>query len=290
MSWFQGQPGATPGEPSAEGPDPGGCVRARVELARDGRSWTEHIDVLATLARVLEEQGHAVGSHDTWLDHAQTGLVIRPLFHELVPLENGGFRTVTTIGFSHPELVPREVFEYQHGWSDSVEGSIRAGFEQWAQIDLIALLDALKPMPETCMMMEMSFPEQEGAPARIRRIILSPVAHYPANPTAPAAESRPAEPDDDGEHPPFCACCLFTRSFLAFKDLVEDDAFHGIRIYAARGVDGALEADCRVDGNDWEPGAQAVREYVKMWAGTGFEFRKQYVVLTNAPRGDAAGP
>ncbi len=287
LSGYEEQPGAAPGDSSAERPDFEGCVTARVELTRDGRSWTEHINVLATLARVLGEHGHEVGSHDTWLAHAPTGLVIRPLFHQLAPLEDGGFRTVTTIAVSHPELVPQGVFEYQHGWGNSVEGSIRTGFDQWAQMDLVALLDALKPMPETCMMMEMSFPEREGSPARIRRVILSPVAHYPAN---PAAESRQAEPDDDGNHPPFCACCLFTRSFLAFKDMVEDDAFHGIRIYAARGADGAPEADCRVDGNDWEPGAQALREFVQTWEGTGFEFRKQYVVVTSAPRDDKAGP
>jgi hypothetical protein len=185
LSWFRRKPGSVPEEPPADEPDPGACVKARVALSRDGKSWTEDIDVIATLARVLGEQGHGVISHDTWLDYPETGLVIRPQLHQVVPLEDGGFRTVTTIGISHPELVPQGVFEYQHGWGDSVEGSIHTGFDQWARTDLVALLDALKPRPESCMMLEMSFPEREGQPARLRRAILGPVAHFAAKPPPP---------------------------------------------------------------------------------------------------------
>jgi hypothetical protein len=35
----------------------------------------------------------------------------------------------------------------------------------------------------------------------------------------------------------------------------------------------------RDESADWEPGAAALREYVKTWSGAGYEFRKQYVVL-----------
>lgn len=38
-----------------------------------------------------------------------------------------------------------------------------------------------------------------------------------------------------------------------------------------------------VNGHDFEPGAAALREYVKTWPGAGFEFRKQYVVLHCLP-------
>jgi hypothetical protein len=34
-----------------------------------------------------------------------------------------------------------------------------------------------------------------------------------------------------------------------------------------------------VNGEDWEKGAQALREYAKTWPPAGYEFRKQYVVL-----------
>ena len=62
---------------------------------------------------------------------------------------------------------------------------------------------------------------------------------------------------------------------------MEGERLYGLRLFAARGEDGAPQADCRVNGDDWEPGAQALREYVKTWAEAGYEFRKQYVVLQN---------
>ena len=79
-----------------------------------------------------------------------------------------------------------------------------------------------------------------------------------------------------------------TNSFAAFKDLIEDDAFPGIRFFAARDADGSPLADCRVNGEDWEPGAEALRAYVKTWPGDGYEFRKQYVVLQTVPATSSA--
>jgi hypothetical protein len=74
---------------------------------------------------------------------------------------------------------------------------------------------------------------------------------------------------------------------LAFQALLETDDFYGIRFYAMRDADGNPQADCRVNGEDWEPGAAALREYVAKWPERGFEFRKQYVVLqTVAGRGE----
>ena len=42
---------------------------------------------------------------------------------------------------------------------------------------------------------------------------------------------------------------------------------------------GKAQADCRVNGSDWEKGAEALRHYVATWPEAGFEMRKQYVVL-----------
>jgi hypothetical protein len=69
------------------------------------------------------------------------------------------------------------------------------------------------------------------------------------------------------------------KSFPAFKDLFEGDGFYGVRLYAARDEAGVPLADCRVNGEDYESGASALREYAKTWPPAGFEFRKQYVVL-----------
>ncbi len=51
------------------------------------------------------------------------------------------------------------------------------------------------------------------------------------------------------------------------------------RLFAAREQDGTPLADCRVNGEDWAHGAQALRKYAITWPAAGYEFRKQYVVL-----------
>src|SRR5206468_4947721 len=68
---------------------------------------------------------------------------------------------------------------------------------------------------------------------------------------------------DAGDAHPFCPCCLLTRSLEAFRELIEDDGFYGLRLYAMRDEQGIPQADCRVNGDDWEKGAQALRDYVK---------------------------
>ena len=46
-----------------------------------------------------------------------------------------------------------------------------------------------------------------------------------------------------------------------------------------RDQDGTAGADCRINGEDYEPGMAALRAYVATWPGRGFEFRKQYVFI-----------
>jgi hypothetical protein len=66
---------------------------------------------------------------------------------------------------------------------------------------------------------------------------------------------------------------------MTFKDFIQRDEFFGLRLFAVRNPDGTAQADCRVNGEEWEPGKAALREYVQTWPDAGMEFRKQYVVL-----------
>lgn len=267
FSWFRRDRGPEGGRPHAA---PG----AERETSDDVESPDAGVDVLAILASVMKEHGREVVPRGDLLEDTATGLYFWPQYHGSFPLPNSGFRTVTTIAFRHDNAVPSGCFEYQHGWGATAVDSVRTGFDQWAQTDLVAILESLEPTPPTCMTLQMSFPEKDDRPERHRRAVLGPVAHFPA-------ELPP--PNGDEEHP-FCACCLLTRTLLAFKDQLEDDDFHGIRLFATRNADGSPAADCRVDGQDWEPGAEALRQYVKTWPGTGFEFRKQYVILQNCEK------
>jgi len=260
--------------PSISETNPGVVVEGKVELESEGRRWTEEFGVVRSAAGVLEELGHSVTSFETWLQHGDSGLVLLPRLVDAQPFEGGGVRTVTTVQSNHPELIPKGVFEYQHSTGDDLSDSIRKGFEQWAQIDLLVLLDAFRREPETCTVLEWSFPTEDGDPERIRRVLLGPVAHF-------VLES-PSEEDADGEtqeEHPFCLCCLFTNTMDSFESFLESDDFCAIRFYAARDQNGDPMADCRVNGEDWEEGARALRGYVETWPQRGVEFRKQYVAV-----------
>jgi len=261
--------------------NPGICVEGKVAFARGDRSWTEEFNTVSLAASALQERGFAVRTEKTWLVHEDSGFLLLPQLVELQPLDDGGVRTVTTIQTNHPGLAPDGLFEYQHSTGDSSADSIRKGFDQWAQVDFPPLIDALRPKPQACTMLEMAFPAKDAAPARVRRAILGPVMHYVTSPAA-SNEGRAADAlaqGEAGDAHPFCPCCLLTRSLETFRELIEDDGFYGLRLYAMRDEQGIPQADCRVNGNDWEKGAQALRDYVKTWPAAGFEFRKQYVVL-----------
>jgi hypothetical protein len=72
-----------------------------------------------------------------------------------------------------------------------------------------------------------------------------------------------------GGHPPFISCRQLTNSFEAFRDLIESDEFYAVRLFALRGGDGNAGGDCRVNGDDWEKGAQALRGYASTWPASG---------------------
>jgi hypothetical protein len=194
---------------------------------------------------------------------------------ELHPLDEGGVSTTTTIEISHPVLTRNGVFEYQHATGMNLEESIARGFDQWADLDFVVFLEALRPRLEACTAMEMAFPEKDGRSGRKRRAIFGPVAHYMAK---PAENSPPAE-----EEHPFCPCCLLTHTFEAYQELFDSDDFYGIRLFAARDENGVPQADARVNGEDWEKGAEALRKYVETWPQAGYEFRKQYVAIQSLP-------
>ena len=261
--------------------NPGIGTEAKVAFANGERTWSEEVNLISVAQTVLKGLGHTVKREEAWLEHPQSRFVLLPELVELQPLEGGGVRTVTTIQANHPTLAPRGVFEFQHSAGDTVEDAISKGFEAWAQSDFVALLESLRPKPETCMTLQMEFPATDRAPARVRRAILGPVMHFRQNPPEEdaAGDTRQAGNSGDPSEHDFCPCCLLTRSFMAFKELMEGDGLFGIRLFAARYEDRLPQADCRVNGEDWPKGAQALREYANTWSDAGVEFRKQYVIL-----------
>lgn len=256
--------------------NPGLTTGGRVHLTNANRSWTEEFDVVDILAQVMKQNGYEVTSHNTWLEHPDSGMVIQPQLAELKPVHDGGMQTVTTIQVNHVKLVPAGTFEFQHAMGTDSNESFAKGFDQWAQMDWIALLEALTDRPEKCTSMQMNLPATEGKHGLIRRAVLGPVAHFMERP--PEIEKQDPQSAEGDEHD-FCPCCLLTKSFRAFQSFLEADGFFGIKMFALRGKDGTPQANCRINGEEWEAGAIALREFATTWPDVGYEYRKQYVVL-----------
>jgi len=266
VSWFRKHP-----EPPARAKEnPGLGHWARMAFANGQRSWTESADLLTSLAAALDSLGHKHKVRREWLE-LESGFLLVPHVVQVIPREPSGVQTISTIQISHPTLVPEGVFEWQHSWGDDVPKSFAAGLKAWVLADLPVFLDCLLETPGQCMVLQ---PNAEGSsllPPR-RRVVLGPNTHFAK------------QPAPEGEEHGFCPCCLFTNSLDAFRDLLDKDAFFGIRLYAARGQDGkTAEADCRVNGIDFPAGVAGLIRYAQTWPDRGLEFRKQYVAVQSFP-------
>jgi hypothetical protein len=264
--------------------NPGIGVAGNVGFANRERSWNERYDLIDLLELSLRTQGYPVKSEQGWLLLSESEFILCPQLVQLQPLEKGGVRTVTTIQTNHPWLVPNGTFEYQHSTGDCLDDSFRSGFEQWIQTDLVTLLDALRPNPKICTVLKWNSNESENGPGHVRRAVFGPVSsvvQYPPQQVSGTSDANHLEPGTTHE---FCPCCLLTNSFEAFRELIEGNGFYALRMFAMRDQSGTPQADCRVNGNDFQKGAEALRDYANSWPKHGFEFRKQYVVLQNFER------
>ena len=237
-------------------------------------------EIIQAAVSVMGERGHQVTRNGTSIEHRDGGFSFRPRIIELEPISNGRVRTVTTMTTTHPEFAPGGIFEYQHATGNDVIESVRRGFDDWAQIDLTVFLDARRDSAKDCATFEFTYPPSEGATPLSRRALLGPIMSFAQYPRQNEASKEASE----DEHCSDCPCCLLMHTFEAFRQFVERSGFFGIRLVAIRNEHASSQADCRINGEDYEPGARALREYVDRWPQSGFEIRKQYVVLQDRPR------
>lgn len=236
---------------------------ARTAFTNADRSWSDEVDSMAVLADVLRAQGIGFEQYADQIDLAN-GLTLRPQIARIQGNDNGSVGASTTLTISHPVLCPNGTFEYQHSVGGTLKESLTRGFEGWAQTDLPVFLDALDDAPEHCLRLEMEMPD---GPVK-RQVLLGPPLR--------AVSTRMARNAEEHE---FCACCLFTRSMEAFRELLERDEFFGLRLFAMRSAEGDVQADCRVNGVDWPAGMEALKEYARSWPDCGIEYRKQFALI-----------
>ncbi len=268
MRWFSRAPPRSPANPG-RGPQ----VHAAFSNAE--RSWEESADLLEILHRALRDAGIEAKARQHWLEVAN-GVTLEPQFVS-VDSQPSGVRTVTTIQVCHPRFPAPGFFEYQHAIEPAMSSAFSAGFRSWLEIDWPVIADALRGSSLECMMMSTRRETQDGTdPARERRVLMGPVSHLVQRPAGPGEEAHP-----------FCPCCLTTQSFEAFRPLFDASALQAIRLFAARTTAGEAEADCRVNGEEYGPGREALLRYVATWPDRGVEFRKQFVIMQTV---DAADP
>lgn len=274
FNWFRKRP---PEQPPPEEEHPRFKNPGQIAFAKGSRSWTEDYDVVAALASVLEDAGHRVFRDGPALGIEEQGYRFVPELRGFQPLDEGGSSTMTTIQVSHPQLFPDGVFEYQHARGETVQESLLAGMGGWLESDLPVFLDLPKESPETCTVVEITLPPTAERGELKRRVLLGPVGFHLED--LASAEEREPEPceEDEEEHPPFCACCLFSNTAEALQPQIDSDAFVAIRFFGMR--NGEIGADCRINGHDFEPGKEAIRNYVATWPQRGVQFRKQFVVI-----------
>ena len=269
--------------------NPGTTSVFSIASTRNDENWTENIDLTSLLQDVLMAESQPVSRHGAWLQTAE-GLWLLPQLVRWHLHENGMGQSSTTIQVCHERLVPEGCFEFQHAASNiDAATAMRNGFTQWARTDAVALRESTCAEVTECMSMTMDFPGKPDHPALRRRVVFGPTSHYMATPHAqpscPAAASEASELDSQSESESesdehdFCPCCLLTKSIDAFRPLLASRAFAAIRLYAARDAEGEIQADCRLNGEDYPAGQLALMDYVKTWPEMGFEFRKQLVVV-----------
>ena len=246
--------------PAISSANPGQGTSIRVGFSNALRGWAVEADTLATLAVVLEKRGMKFRRGETYLE-LENGLIARPQFVRLQPQDDESVNTITTIEINHPVLCPRGTFEYQHAVGGTLDDSLQKGFIKWADSDLPVFIDAIQEKFVTCTWLLLDV-------ARRRQVVFGPPVHG-AN----------RDVFDAGEAHNFCPCCLFTNALDAFRDQIQGDEFHGIRLFATRDAKGAALADCRINGIDWPPGVAALLKYIATWPDRGLEYRKQFVAI-----------
>ena len=239
------------------------------------RTWTDSVNLVKALAECLSGAGLCPKVRKDWLE-LPNGLTLLPQLSNMVPLEDGGVQTSTTIQIAHSTVIPSPVFEYQHSTGDSLATSVSNGFTQWMNLDLPVLTDALLETPEQSMAIVMPVQKNNGE-THYRRVLLGPLSHYQQTP-------EDAAPSLESEHPPQCPCCFFRSLVDDMQEQLNAEDFIAVRFYAMLNSQGEPEADCRLNGVDWEPGKQALVRYVNSWPDRGFEFRKQYGIIQTVPK------
>lgn len=241
--------------------NPGRGYSFRVAFSNTEKTWEEEINLVGLLARSLTDNQVEFKEYDTSLLILED-MILQPQILSFNPRDDSSVSTSSTIPINSAKELSSGLFEYQHSVGNNLEDSLIKGFNAWIKSDLKTLIESIQGTVE-CTQMQMELPGKKAA----RQITFGPVTRY-------------IKTQSNEEHS-FCPCCFFTNNFEVFRPIINSNDVFGIRFFASRSENGEIEADCRINGMDFEAGKNALIEYGKTWQGEGFDFRKQYVIVRN---------
>jgi hypothetical protein len=239
----------------------------------------------AILARVLKEAGfnaHSFG--DMVLLPSGLRLQVALLeTHNLAALHvaEGRVATATRIVAFNDTCFPAGLPELQHATGVDAVHAMAAGFAAWAQSALVTLEDVVRSGlgagVRDSTLLAISYPAQHDGEARVYQAILGPIVHVGADEEEASGAEWPADGDE------LCPACMTTRIQDALREHLSAVVCTGIGLLAVRDTEGALAADCRINGERFEPGVARLLAYAQSWPARGFEYRQQYVVIRPVP-------
>lgn len=215
-----------------------------------------------------------------WIYVKNNGYYLLPQLIDLYYDENDKLNLSATIQIHHKELFPEGIFEYiypQTNENNIIDGLFSL-FKTWVDLDWETLCDCLNPTDKSkYMSAKISFDEENK---KVRQVYYGAVLSYP---NIDIEDAKTKGIDVEPYIDEFCPCCLFTKSMEAFDNQIKDfNKNYAIRLFALKAPDGELDADCRVNGEEYPEAEKYLKEYAKTWKDCDIvKLRKQYVVIRN---------
>ncbi|RRD39218.1 hypothetical protein EII29_08220 [Leptotrichia sp. OH3620_COT-345] len=215
-----------------------------------------------------------------WLHIPENGYYLLPLLNWVDNDEEGKYRVATTIQIHHKELFLKGIFEYQYSrWSDELSMGIIDAFNSWIMLDWATLCDAANP-ENAENMNEIIEVTSEDKKSSKRHLFFGNMVIYP---NFDVEKSEKAGIDVHPYIDEFCPCCFFTKSMEVFSKQMRDSGkSYAIRLFALKEPDGTLDADVRINGEEYPQAEEYLKKYAATWKNCDIiKFRKQYVIITD---------
>ena len=231
---------------------------------------------------ILEEKGWDVellnGKYesDKWIYVKDNGYYLFPLLINFSHDNDNGFKIFATIQIHHKEIFPDGIFEYiypQKQATNLADGLFDL-FNTWVDLDWETLDDCLKLKNSKYMSMEIELEDV------VKHVFYGPVLSYP-NVDVEKLKVKGIDPDPYIDE--FCPCCLFTNSMEAFDAQIKDtEKNYAVRLFATKNVNGEVEADCRINGEEYPQAEEYLKKYASTWKECDIiKIRKQYIIIRN---------